>query len=209
MYKSASELYSDVQKYMDRNESSIVNKIPLWVHLAEDELDRRLRHPACQLSALITVYNGTDYIPAPSNMLELSWLKRKESNTVLKRLFFETLHSLPNYEKYPVAFAAKANKYVLDKPVQEDTVFEILYYVEPTKLTQSSTNMYLQIAADYLLFSALAHGFSYDTNLDEAAYYRTLAENSFASLENQITKEAYAGSTMFQFNDNSFIERYF
>lgn len=209
-YNTVSELYDDVQKYLDRNESSIVNKIPMWVHMAEDELDRRLRHPAAEMVQSYVVKAGYDYVPAPRNLLELKSLRLVDEGRTLYRRSLETLYELPKSDEKPLAFASRANYYILDKTVKVDTTIEFIYYTAPDKLgNENSANLYLVACGDFLLYVALSNGFAYDANPQESAYFRQLAEASLATLQDQINRESMAGHTLVQFSNQEFLSTYF
>lgn len=209
-YSNAAELYADVQAYMNRNETSIVNKIPMWVHMAEDELDRRLRHPAAEEVQSYTVPAGFDFIPAPRNLLELKSIRAEGTKSPLNRRSLETLYDTPSYSDEPVAFASRANYYILNEKVKEDTTYEFIYWTTPEKLSNTnSSNLYLVSCGDFLLYAALAYGFGYDVNPQEAQYFRQLAETALANLQEQITREALSGHTLVQWSNSDFVSTYF
>lgn len=209
-YANAAQLYSDIEQYMDRHEASIVNRIPMWVHMAEDELDRRLRHPAAEEVQNYEVKAGFDFIPAPRNLLELKSLRLEGVSVPLTRRSLETLYDVPSWESHPVAFASRANYYILDKKVKEDTNVEFIYWTTPEKLSNTnSSNLYLVAAADFLLYAALSSAFSYDTNPEESQYYRGLAETALSNIQSQISREAMSGHTLVCWSDTTSLSTYF
>lgn len=209
-FNNVQELYDSIKDYLDRDDSSFTKKIPLWVSMAEDELDRRLRHPASETVFEYKVQKGVDVIPAPANLSELRTIRNKNTNLVLTKRYPETLYMEPKPCKEPTSFMSRANYYVLNMPVVEDTTFEYVFYIIPDRLgDQHGSSLYLEVLGDFLLFVALEHGFTYGAADAEAAYFRGLAERSLANIQQQINDESIAGSTIFNFGDMSQLERYY
>lgn len=209
-YTTVSDLYADVQLYMNRNETSIVNKIPLWVRMAEDELDRRLRHPATEAVLTYTVTQGTDRIPAPANLAELKYIRIPSVKRILYRRSIETLYELPLDDQLPTGFASVSNSYVLNIVAPADTVFEYNFYMTPSKLsTSNASSVYLVQCGDILLYLALSFGFAYDQNPEESAYWRSTAEQALAMLNEQINREQISGSTLISFSNRDYLQTYF
>lgn len=210
-FKDVQELYAAVQKYMDRNDKSVVDKIPMWVNMAEQELDRRLRHPAAMVRALITIPANTGQIKAPANLSELVHARVQGQEQPMYRRSLEMLYAPPEpLGIYPTAIASMQNTYQFNKLCHEDFQLEFIYYVAPNKLSlENVTNLYLVALGDFLLYVALSNGFSYDTNLEESAYYRSMAEKALADLQEQIEREAISGSTMVSLSDSRHLVRYF
>ena len=210
VYTQVSVLYADIQKYMDRNEDSIVAKIPLWVRMAEGELDRRLRHPASQVVYNYPLVTGSQELEAPRQLTELRSIRITSNPEALQRRSPEELYRGPFYKDEPEAFASVGNKYILNKPVEKDTTFEFVYYTTPIPLSvENSSNLYLDACGDILLYMALSLGFAYDNNQAESAYWRQMAEAALESLQTQIKQEAMSGSTFVNFANTDFLTTYF
>ena len=211
-YSNVSDLYSAVQAYMGRNETGIINKIPLWVSFAEDELDRRLRHPAAITTQEYTVSGKSSTIPAPESLLELKSITQLPSLQPLLRRSFESLFQppYPTQKGMATAFASHGGEFILNEVMGEDTVFQVSYYASPLKLsTNNPENLYLSACGDFLLFTALAHGFAYDTNAEESQYYKLMAEAVLSTLSEQIQREDLAGSTLVTFANSDYLETYY
>lgn len=203
-YDNVTDLYSDIQKYVDRNESTFVNMIPSWVFQAENELDRRLRHPAAEVISTYNVTAGSTSIPAPTQLLELRSIRSRSTNEMLYKRSYEVLYSTPNNTRYPIAFASVANKYFLDITTDEDVTYEFIFYTSPDKLgTDNPTNFYLSVVPDFLLYVSLESAFIFDGQPEQAAYWRQMAEAQLSLLNEQIKRESYQGSTLVAWGDYS------
>lgn len=202
-YDNVNDLYADIQKYVDRNESSFTNFIPVWVNQVENELDRRLRHPAAEVISTYTVQAGYNNIPAPTELLELKSIRSRATNEILYRRSYEVLYEVQNESKYAIRFASVSNRYYLDKTVDEDVVYEVIFYTAPAKLSSTnSNNFYLAVVPDVLLYLSLEAAFIYDGQPDQAAYWRSMAETQLALLNEQIDRESYQGSTLVPWQNN-------
>lgn len=209
-YKNRGELVQDIQKYMNRSEPHIVKKIPQWIHMAEDMLDRVLRHPAAIQTLNYSMREGDQEVPAPDKLLELKTIKVKETGDTLFRRSIETLADGDRSNEYPVAFCSQGEKFILDKPAPKDMDIQLIYFEATEKLkTDSDTNLYLFYCGDILLYYALSEGFGYDNNQAEAQYWEQKAVQSFTALEQQIEKEKVAGSTLVNMGNRRFLNKYF
>ncbi|MDR7342131.1 hypothetical protein J2X14_000519 [Pantoea alhagi] len=209
-YQNVSDLYTDVQKYVDTKEAYFISKIPAWVYFAETELDRRLRHPAAEKVDVFTVSAGYDYLTAPKNLLELKSIRNRSNNQILYRQSYEKIYDVQNYSNQPIAFASVSNMYKLDKAVSTDTAFEVVYYIAPEKLDVSnSSNLYLIAVPDFLLWVALEQAYIFDGQPDQAQYWRNMAETSLTGLQEQLLRESYQGSTLVTWANSDNITRYY
>lgn len=202
-YDNVNELYSDIQTYVDRNESTFTNMIPSWVFQAENELDRRLRHPAAEVISTYKVLAGKNSIPSPMELLELKSIRSRTTNQIIFKRSYEVLYDVVNNTRYPIAFASVANNYYLDKVADEDVVYEFIFYTSPPKLgTDNPTNFYLSMVPDFLLYVSLESAFIFDGQPDQAQYWRQMAEAQLALLNEQIKRESYQGSTLIAYGDS-------
>lgn len=203
-YDNVNQLYADIQQYVNRNESTFTTLIPTWVYQAETELDRRLRHPAAEVISSFTVLAGNNYIPAPTQLLELKSIRSRKTNDMLYRRSYEVLYDVLNDTRYPIRFASVANRYYLDKIVEsEDVDYEFVFYTAPDKLSVTHvTNFYLDTVPDVLLYLGLEAAFIYDGQPDQAVYWRQMAETQLALLNEQIDRESYQGSTLVPWQNN-------
>lgn len=209
-YDSVLQLYADVQNYVNTNESTLVATIPFWVSQAELELDRRLRHPAAEIISSFKVVAGGERIPAPIEMLELKSIKSRATGEMLYRRSYETLSEMYNPTKYPKYFASVANYFYLDKVITEDVTYEFVFYTSPDKLSNElTTNFYLAVLPDFLLYITLEQAFIFNGQPDQAAYWRNMGEQQLALLNTQIQREDSQGSTLLYMNDVSRNQYYF
>lgn len=209
-YDNVSELYTDVKQYVDRNEATFISKIPEWVNQAENELDRRLRHPAAEVISTYTVLAGNRSIPAPRQMSEIKSIRSRSTNSILYRRSYETLYDVQNNSQYPIAFASIANQFYMDITCSENVTYEFVFYTVPDKLTLSnSNNFYLAVLPDFLLYVTLEQAFIFDGQPEQAVYWRQMAETQLALLNEQIKRESYQGSTLIAWGDSARNDYYY
>lgn len=208
--KTYKDLITDVKHYLNRADEDTLSRIPTWIHLAQDQLDRILRHPAAETVMEYLVSVGSDTIPIPANLLELKNLRNKTTGEVLYRRSLETLYLTPLHEKYPIGYSRKGIEYVLNKAPEEAFVMEVIYYTAPTKLSgMSDRNLYTVQCYDMMLYYALSEGFGYLMDTAQSQHYQQKADTSFNFLMESIKREEYSGSTLVYFSDEAAMGQYF
>ena len=208
--KTYKDLMTDIKHYLNRTDEDTLSRIPTWVHLAQDQLDRILRHPAAEIVMSYPVKVGSDIIPIPHNLIELKNLRNTDTGDVLYRRSLETLYSTPLHSKYPTGYSRKGAEYVLNKKSEVDFIMEVIFYVAPAKLEkQSDVNLYTMQCYDMMMYYALAEGFSYLQDMQNAQYYQQKADTSYNMLMESIRREEFSGSTLVYFSDQEELSNYF
>lgn len=208
--KTYKDLATDVKHYMNRNDEDTLSRIPTWIHLAQDQLDRILRHPAAETVMRYPMKKGEDIIPIPTNLLELKNLRNNTTGEVLYRRSLETLYSTPLNSKFPTGYSRKGVEYILNKATEEEFEMEVIYYTAPTKLSKpGDINLYTLQCYDMMLYYALAEGFAYLMDTTQAQYYQQKAEASYNMLMESIRREEFSGSTLVYFSDEEAMSQYF
>ena len=197
IFKNRYELIETVKAYADRDVKEINEKIPIWINITQDMLDRGLRHPALITTATYPAKAGEDSIPAPVGYNELKQIIIKDTGKILQRLGIEVLSLADETDQYPDAYCFLENRFKLNKPCFSDMDIEIIHYNVPKRLeSDSDTNIYLTIAADIMLFNTVSELFFYDNNPQEAERFKAKADNSYNAMLQQIKQEEYGGSQL-------------
>lgn len=208
--KNYRDLYDDVKSYLNRTDQDTLTRIPVWIHLAQDTLDRVLRHPAAETTMVYPVKPGEDIIPIPVNLLELKSLRNTVNGEVLYRRSLETLYETPTSEVYPTGYSRKGNQYILNKKAEVDFNMEVIFYTAPNKLDKpGDMNLYTVQCYDMMLFYALSEGFAYLHDTSNSQYYQQRAEVSYTMLMESIRREEFSGSTLVYFSDQESMSNYF
>lgn len=208
--KTYKDLTNDVKNYLNRTDEDTLSRIPTWIHLAQDMLDRILRHPAAETVLRYPVKVGVGVIPIPTNLLELKHLRNATTGEVLYRRSLETLYETPLNSKFPTGYSRKGHEYVLNKAAEEEFEMEVIFYTSPLKLSKPSDyNLYTLQCYDMLMYYALAEGFAYLIDTAQSQYYQQKAETSFSMLQESIRREEYSGSTLVYFSDQDVMTNYF
>lgn len=208
--KTYKDLANDIKHYLNRNDEDTISRIPTWVHLAQDQLDRILRHPAAETVIRFPVKVGVDIIPIPTNLLELKNLRNAKTGEVLYRRSLETLFLTPLHSKFPTGYSRKGVEYILNKPAEEEFEMEVIYYTAPSKLDKpGDINLYTLQCYDMMMYYALAEGFSYLMDSAQSQYYQQKAEASYTMLMESIRREEFSGSTLVYFSDEQAMSTYF
>lgn len=208
--KTYKDLMTDVKHYLNRTDEDTLSRIPTWIHLAQDTLDRILRHPAAETVMEFPVKVGVDIIPIPANLLELKNLRNSATGEILYRRSLETLYLTPLHSKYPTGYSRKGVEYMLNKKSEEAFVMEVIYYTAPTKLVNmGDRNLYTAQCYDMMMYYALAEGFAFLMDSTQAQYYQQKAETSYNMLTESIRREEFSGSTLVYFSDEAAMGNYF
>lgn len=196
LFDNYEELKNGIRETINRDDM-FDNLIPTWIRMAEENLDRELRHPAMVTSYKITVPEGEQTIPLSTNYLAMFYIRYK--GKLLSRTSLEVLSELDS-DGEPTHFASNENKYAVNGATSVPREFEVKYYAAPPRLSQElADTLYLFIACDYIYFYATAEGFEYDSQLDKAAYWRNKASSTLAAIQYQADKERDSGSTLITF----------
>ena len=208
--KTYKDSAGDVKHYLNRNDEDTLSRIPTWIHLAQDTLDRILRHPAAETVIRFPVKVGADIIPIPTNLLELKNLRNSKTGEVLYRRSLETLYLTPLHSKFPTGYSRKGVEYILNKPAEEEFEMEVIYYTAPTKLSKpGDINLYTLQCYDMMMYYAIAEAFSYLQDPSQAQYFQQKAEASYNMLMDSIRREEFSGSTLVYFSDEAAMSQYF
>lgn len=208
--KNYKNLLIDVKMYLNRDDEDTLSRIPMWIDSAHDVLDRMVRHPAGETNAMFTMKAGTDIIPIPTNLLELKHLRIPETGTVMYRRTLENLYDDVGRSELPTGYSRKVNWYILNKKVERDVVFEVIYYTAPTKLKEpGDINLYTVQCYDILLYYTLAEAFAYLLNSEESNLYGQKASQAFEMLKSALDREEHSGSTLVYLGDLQAASMYF
>lgn len=208
--KTYKDLMDDVKHYLNRTDEDTLSRIPTWIHLAQDTLDRILRHPAAEMVMRYPVKKGEDVIPIPMNLIELKSLRNSDTGDVLYRRSLETLYATPVDNIYPTGYSRKGIEYILNKKAEVDFEIEAIFYVAPIKLERSTDhNLYTMQCYDMMMYYALSEGFGYLQDSANAQAYQQKAEVSYNMLMESIRREEYSGSTLVYFSDQEEMSNYF
>lgn len=208
--KTYKDLITDIKHYLNRTDEDTVGRISTWVHLAQDQLDRILRHPAAETVVRFPMKVGDSTVPIPINLLELKNLRNAVTGDVLYRRSLETLYLTPLHSKYPTGYSRKGAEYVLNKEAEEEFEMEVIYYTAPSRMTKPSDfNLYTLQCYDIMMYYALAEGFAYLMDSAQSQYYQQKAETSYNMLMESINREEFSGSTLVYFSDEAAMSTYF
>lgn len=208
--KTYKDLYGDIKHYMNRTDQDTLSRIPTWIHLAESQLDRTLRHPAAEKMVRYPLKKGEFIIPIPVKLLELKNLRNTDTGQILYRRSLETLYGTPLDSVYPTGYARKGVEYVLNKASEVDVEIEVIYYTAPQHLENpGDRNLYTMQCYDILMYYTLGEGFNYLHDIEKANLFTQKAAQSFEMLQKSIKDEEFSGSTLVHFYDSDGMNNYF
>lgn len=192
--KTYNDLIQDVKFYLNRTDQDTLSRIPIWVHVAQEQLDRIMRHPATEVSIEYKMQPGDMSVPVPANMLEMKHLRNADTGDVLYRWSLEILNHYSD-DPYPTGYCRRGAEYLLNKRVEIPFTLEMICYMAPSRLEKADdVNMYTVQCYDMLLYYAVAEGFAYLHDMQVSQYFQQKAEASYNMIMESIDREKRSGS---------------
>lgn len=195
---SYSTLKDNVADWLNR--SDLTSQIPVFIQLAEAELNRRLR--AKDMIARSDALLNAQYTPLPSDFLEARSLYLLTSPVT--RLEFITVEKMEQlkYQGYsttgtPVYYTVIGNTFEsLPSPDQSYTA-ELVYYAKLPALTDSATtNWLLNKHPDIYLYGTLIQSAPYMRDDERVVVWSGLYEKGLAQLEQASTRAEFTGGVL-------------
>ena len=194
-YTSYSDLQTSVANYLGRSDLTAV--IPDFIRFAETRLARELRTRKMLKSATSSMIAGDARVALPTDFLEV------------RDLYTQGNPRMPVTYMSPSAFTRDARADESGLPVfytvlsaefqfapQPDTayVLEILYYAQPTVLSNSnSSNVFLANYPDALLYGALLEAEPYLINDQRSQTWALLYDRAVKNIQDSDQNSEYSG----------------
>lgn len=210
MISNYGQLKTYIQSYLNYNDNSVTSSIPLFISMANQELNRVLRTPAQEQHIYHTVaLDDETTLPVPNNLIELRRIYYGDTFETIDRVDIETLprekynYSDISSDNRPVSFARSHDYFILSRTAIVGTEIHIVYYQEVTDMTDDNdVNTFLEIAPLALLYRAIAEGHRFLENISMADYWFAKASEEVTMIQRQATLDENAGSVLAQCNQN-------
>jgi hypothetical protein len=190
-----SDIKTSVANYLGR--SDLTSVIPDFITLAEIRLARQLRLRQMLETATLPTTGGTSTITLPANFLSIRDIyidqNPRRSLSYLSPSAF-TRDARAAESGLPVFYTQKSEQ-IEFAPIP-DTIYSVkmLYYAKPAVLTDSNTtNVFMTVCPDALLYGALIEAEPYLMNDVRLAVWTQLYSNAVQSLAESDNTSEYAG----------------
>ena len=191
------ELKTSIGNWLNRDDLAAV--IPDFISLAENDMDRQMRHWRMEKRA--TAQIDTRYTEFPEEFLEPLRFHLDDDE---RELEFTSSSSLQKYRRENQDDTGTPRFYALTAGQIEvwpspDTAYtgELYYYAKTTPLSDSDTsNWVLQHYPDAYLYGALVHSAPYLIDDQRASTWAALYKNAIDGINSNSDKTKFAGSNL-------------
>lgn len=198
MIDSYTSLKTAVEKWLDRDDEDIVERIPEFIQLAEATIRRRVRRKTIRTSLVVS----QESTAMPSDCVELRsiyprtsvYSKDKPLDIVTpEQLITIRAQSAPSGR--PRAASLVGGQILLAPTPDQSYTLEIIYYEKLSPLsTSNNTNSVLIESPDVYLFGALAEAEPYVKNDDRVALWKSKFDGAVDEIDKARTAEEYNAS---------------
>jgi len=185
-------LVENIQSYLERNDTATVDKIPLFIMLAEQTIAAQIKFLGNLTVNTSTMVAGTSIIDKPAR-----WHKTVSMNITVsdtrQPVFLRTYEYLRNYwpdntaTSTPVYYADYDYTHWLIAPTPDDAYdFEVVYYerVQPLDST-NQTNWFTIYAPQALLYGSLLQAMPFLKNDERTPMWQAQYDAIMATLINE------------------------
>ena len=194
-YTSYSDLQTSVANYLGRSDLTAV--IPDFIRFAETRLSRELRTRKMLKSATASMTAGDARVALPADFLEVRDLYTQGNPrmpvTYMSPSAF-TRDARADESGLPVFYSVLSAEFQFAPIPDTDYVLEILYYAQPTVLSDSnSSNVFLANYPDALLYGALLEAEPYLINDARTQTWATLYDRAIKNIQDSDQNSEYSG----------------
>jgi hypothetical protein len=185
-------LVENIQSYLERNDTATVEKIPLFIMLAEQTIAAQIKFLGNLTVNTSTMVAGTSIIDKPAR-----WHKTVSMNITVSNkrqpVFLRTYEYLRNYwpdntaTSTPVYYADYDYTHWLIAPTPDSAyAFEVMYYerVQPLDST-NQTNWFTIYAPQALLYGSLLQAMPFLKNDERTPMWQAQYDTIMATLINE------------------------
>lgn len=194
-YTSYSDLQTSVANYLGRSDLTAV--IPDFIRFAETRLARELRTRKMLKSATASMTAGDARVALPTDFLEVRDLYT-QGNPRMPVTYMSpsgfTRDARADESGLPVFYTVLSAEFQFAPIPDTDYVLEILYYAQPTVLSDTnSSNVFLANYPDALLYGALLEAEPYLINDARSQTWATLYDRAIKNIQDSDQNSEYSG----------------
>ena len=190
-------LQSTIADFLNRDD--LTSTIPVFVQLAESQLNRELRHWKMETRATATIDAGDQYSQVPGDWLETIRMSIQGAGTSVvnlisrasmadKRAGAEDTSGRPEY------YCHADGQFNFYPTPDADYTAELLYFAEIPALASNSTNWLLTTAPDVYLYGSLMHSAPYLQEDPRITVWAQLYSAAVKNLTDSSERARYSGS---------------
>ncbi len=194
-FATYSDLKTSIAGYLAR--SDLTSQIPDFITFAENRLRRELRIRQMLKSVTTATVSGDSTVEVPSDFLQIrDFVVLTNPIQPLSYSSPSTLSNDPRASEVgvPKSYTILANEFLLSPPPDGVYTLRLLYYSAPAYLSSSNTsNVFLNVAPDALLYAALIEAEPYLMNDGRINTWGTMYDRAISSLTKSDENTRYSG----------------
>lgn len=194
-FATYSDLQTSIAGYLAR--SDLTSQIPDFITFAENRLRRELRVRQMLKSVTTSTVASDSTVEVPSDFLEIrDFVVMTNPITPLSYSSPSTLSNDPRASSVgvPKSYTILANEFLMSPIPDAVYTLRLLYYSAPAYLSSSNTsNVFLNVAPDALLYAALLEAEPYLFNDGRINTWGSMYDRSISSLTKSDESTQYSG----------------
>ena len=194
-FATYSDLKTSIAGYLAR--SDLTNQIPDFITFAENRLRRELRIRQMLKSVTTATVSGDSTVELPSDFLEIRDFVALTNP--IQPLSYSSPSALSNDPRasevgVPKSYTILANEFLLSPSPDGVYTLKMLYFAAPPYLSSSNTsNVFLNVAPDGLLYGALVEAEPYLMNDARINTWGSMYDRAITSLTKSDEESQYSG----------------
>ena len=194
-FATYSDLKTSIAGYLAR--SDLTSQIPDFITFAENRLRRELRIRQMLKSVTTATVSGDSTVEVPSDFIQIRDFV--VLTNPIQPLSYSSPSALSNDPRasevgVPKSYTILANEFLLSPPPDGVYTLRLLYYSAPAYLSSSNTsNVFLNVAPDALLYAALIEAEPYLFNDARINTWGTMYDRAISSLVKSDENTQYSG----------------
>lgn len=195
-FSTYAELKTSVQAWMARGDSLVIDRIPDFIRLGEERINRDLRVSDMIAAPItLTIVAGQNWVALPADFLEFKRI-RSDAEPRIEYMSPDALEDLEpcgDASKYSI----EGRRLLYGQTPDADLPLAARYYAQIPVLDDSTaTTWLLEKAPSVYLYASLIEGALFTKNSKAAGEWGSLYDKAIAALQGTDEAAAVSGSTL-------------
>lgn len=194
-FSNYTELKTSVQAWLARGDSLVIDRIPDFIRLGEERINRDLRVAAMIAPpSTLTIVAGQNWVDLPDDWLEFKRV-RSAAEPLIEYMSPDALEDLPpngDASKYSI----EGYRLIYGQTPTANLALTVRYYAWIPFLATNPTTWLLDLAPSIYLYAALLEGALFTKNSKAAGEWGTLYDKAVAALQGTDEAATISGSRL-------------
>lgn len=188
------DLISEVEKWLNRDDSTTVESIPTFIHFAEAEIFRVLK--VREYEKIVEIEVNGNKAPIPKDLEQLKEIYTGDGTKIGRHTSHRELvrHKQVGMFHDDFYFATVGDNFFFHSDFNKDSIFCHYFWGADHLSYEKPVTPLLRIAPDLLLFTALKHGAIFSEDVEKVGIWDAQADNAMAELIKREADNNMSGS---------------